>query len=262
MDAQIFIVTCERDLGWLQVCLLSVAKYWTSAYPPIVVADDRCHGKMPPEAMPCRIYYVSQWSDGRRDQVVWKMMADTFVDGPAIFYLDSDCMLTEHCSAESFLVEGKCAVYCKSYASILSRDRGEFLSNRSVYEGYRRVVAECLRAESTFEFMQCFPFMFVSETIREVRERIEEVRGEPLRKVACMYPSHHFSEFNLFGAYVNAAMDPRYRFILPKNDALHPFLAYGPTKIKQFDGAHTSVESNREAIDQILKPSFGGVEFS
>lgn len=255
LDAQIFIVTCEADLGWLECCLLSIEKFWKSDYRPMVIADSRCSQKMPRGDY--KVWFREHSSDGRRDQVVWKMQSDLYATARFIMYLDSDCMLMQLCTLES-LIEYKgehvpnVPIYCKEYDKILADNRIS-AEVKAVYRGYKRAVSECLDFHRvTREYMQRFPFIFHTDTIMHTRNTIERIAGKSLWDVACQYPSNHFSEFNLLGAFAEKSQWNLYRFVLPTRNDLHPHVAYGPPTVRQFDARSQSVESQREEIEIIL----------
>jgi hypothetical protein len=58
-DAQLLIRTWFQDLRWLQVCLQSVHKFWSSEFPPVIIATPECQGHMPAEAeeLGCTVFF-------------------------------------------------------------------------------------------------------------------------------------------------------------------------------------------------------------
>lgn len=238
--AQIFIPTYEKDLGWLEFSIRSIEKFWTSPFTPIIVADEDCLGKLSESGLDVR--YVKHWSDGRRDQVYLKMMADTFVDAAAetILFMDSDCLFTKTSVTDDFCIDGRPMVKMMSYNDACAK----WPHHREAYDGYKRSVWECLQIGSVYEYMQVQPFLFFKDTVANVREEIERIRGCPLKNVAERFHSSHFSEFNLFGAYAHEQEDDRYCFLTPEN--------WGEPRVRQFDGWGGSPDSSRPEIESIL----------
>jgi hypothetical protein len=210
LNAQLFIVTYAKDLDWLAVSLRSVAKYWKSEYPPLIVANIDSWGKLPRivRELNARVHWVDLWSDGRRDQVYVKMHADDYIapEADSVLYLDSDCLFSRPVDP-SLLVDpsGRPYVRMRSYASALDEGingrRLNEIENWS-YRGYRDVIREILTGESpVYEYMQAMPYLYYKDTVRRTREAIEKRCGKRLKEVMFDYHSSLFSEFNLFGAY-------------------------------------------------------------
>ena len=212
MNAQLFIVTYAKDLDWLTESLRSVAKYWRSRFPPVLVANTDCRGKLPPlvEQLSCTVHWVDLWSDGRRDQIYAKMQADllTSLDAPRVLFLDSDCLFSQPVTPDLLCdAADRPFVRMRSYTSALTEGINGRILNETEnwsYRGYADVVREVLLGHPpTYEYMQAMPYLFDRETIRLTRETIERRMQKPLKEVMLGYHSSLFSEFNLFGAYAH-----------------------------------------------------------
>ena len=238
--AQIFIPTYEGDLKWLEVSLRSIDKYWTSPFKPIIAADNGCRGKIPEEGRDIR--YIFRWSDGRRDQVNLKMIADSIVNPEAktILYMDSDCLFTRPSCTEDFCLDGRAMIKMMSYRDAY----GKWPQYRHVFDGYKRAVWECINVGTEYEYMQVQPFLFYKDTVARVRHEIETRNCKHLKEVMLRYPSNTFSEFNFFGAYAHDQEDDRYCFLTPEN--------WGEPRVRQFHSWTSSPDSEREEIDRIL----------
>jgi hypothetical protein len=238
--AQIFIPTYEGDLKWLEVCLRSIDKFWTSPFKPIIAADNGCRGKISESGRDIR--YIFRWSDGRRDQVYLKMIADTMVDDNAetILFMDSDCLFTKPSCTADFCVNDRPMVKMMSYEDVYAK----YPQHAQVFQGYKRAVFECLNIGSAYEYMQVQPFLFFKDTVKEVRHEIEVRNCKPLQEVMVLYMSNMFSEFNFFGAYAHDQEDDRYCFLTPEH--------WGEARMRQFHSYTQSPESEKEEIDRIL----------
>jgi hypothetical protein len=242
-DAQIFIPTWDGDLAWLECCLKSIKKYWHSRWPTIIMADTGCRGKMPETPWSMHdVRFVDNWSDGRRDEVYLKMIADTIVDPSVelILYMDSDCLFTTGSCTSDFCVDGRPMVKMMSYRDAYRK----WPQHRPAFDGYKRAVFECLNIGSEYEYMQVQPFLFFKDTVSKVRKTIETKKGQPLKDVMMRYASNQFSEFNLFGAYAHEQEDDRYCFLTPED--------WGAPRVKQWHSWSQSPESERAEIDRIL----------
>lgn len=239
-QAQIFIPTFEGDLKWLDVCLRSIDKYWTSPFAPIIAADNGCRGKIRDSGRDIR--YVFRWSDGRRDQVYLKMMADTMVDTEAetILFMDSDCLFTKPSCTDDFCRHGLPMIKMMSYQKLYAM----YPEHASILQAYKRSIWECLNVGTAYEYMRVQPFLFFKDTVTDVRIEIELRSCKTLQEVMVRYPSNTFSEFNFFGAYAHDQEDDRYCFLTPEN--------WGESRVRQFHSWTSSPDSEKEEIDRIL----------
>lgn len=251
--AQLFIVTYARDLDWLAVSLRSIAKYWTSGLPPLIVANKDSMGKLPGavHALGCTVHWVDLWSDGRRDQIYLKMIADTLVspEAEAVLFLDSDCLFTRPVTPDLLCdPEGRPFIRMRSYASALAEGiNGRRLNEIEAwsYRGYADVVRETLTGSSPrYEYMQAMPYLFYTETVRRTREAILRRTGKSLKEVMLGYHSSLFSEFNLFGAYAHLFAPERYCFLLPEE--------YGPKCVREFHSWTQTPAGERAEIERLL----------
>ena len=222
----------------------SIDKYWASPFEPIIIADAGCENYLRvADTCGYDVRFVQRWSDGRRDQVYLKMMADTMVDPPAetILYMDSDCLFTKHSETSDFCVDGRPMIKMRSYHDACSIWPG----CRATYQGYRHAVWECLDIGTEWEYMQVQPFLFFKDTVKKVREEIETRNGQSLKEVMRRYPSNTFSEFNFFGAYAHSLEDDRYDFLSPDK--------WGEPRMRQFQSRPETPDSERVEIERILK---------
>jgi hypothetical protein len=81
-DAQLLIRTWGQDLDWLKVCLQSVRKFWSSKFPPVIIATLQCEGHLPDEVeeLGCSVFFEPQRPDHRRGQCWLVCHADKFTD--------------------------------------------------------------------------------------------------------------------------------------------------------------------------------------
>ncbi len=246
-DAQIFTPTCINDLKWLECALFSIKKYWTSKYPPIILANEDCQGKMPPivQELRCDVRYVRLWSDGRRDQVYLKMLADQDVDVTAevILYMDSDCLFTMPTTTQDFCDEqDRPFVRMMPYETLLAKNLSSTV--RWSYEGYRTAVNNVLGHRPDFEYMQMQPFLYFKDTVYKTRLHIEGRMQKSLKEVMTRYHSAHFSEFNFFGAFASFHQPQHYHFLLPEE--------WGTARMRWFHSWTQSPDSERAEINRIL----------
>jgi hypothetical protein len=152
-DAQLCILTWERDLSWLNACLRSVQKFWSSDYPPLIIATPACEKMMPSvvKELGCNVRYEPKRSDGRLGQQYIKMMSDTYTTAPLLMHTDSDCLFNRPVTAASFGHEGKPIIVMEDYDHIL-KDAIE--PDRICLTGYQNAALELLGVKPQYEFMR------------------------------------------------------------------------------------------------------------
>jgi hypothetical protein len=224
-DAQLCVLTWERDLNWLNACLRSVQKFWRSDYAPLIIATPECEKMMPRvvKELGCSVRYEPKRSDGRLGQQYIKMMSDTYTKAPLLLHTDSDCLFNRPVTAESFAHNGKPIVVMEDYDEIL-KDAIE--PDRICLRGYQSAAEELLGVRPQYEFMRRHPFFFWTSTIRDMRKVMETRAGVTLMELLTRYHSGQMSEFNFMGTFAHYFEHDQYEFRLPK-DA-------GPDLIKQF----------------------------
>lgn len=210
-DAQLCILTHERDLNWLNACLRSVQKYWKSTYTPLIIATPQCEKLMPAVAkeIGCKVIYEPKRDDGRLGQQYIKMTSDTYSDAPLLMHTDSDCLFTRSCTAEDFARDDKPTIVMEDYDNILPT---AIEPDRICLTGYRNAALELLGILPQHEYMRRHPFFFWRSTIESMRKHIEKRAGVPLMDLLRRYHSGQMSEFNFMGAYAFAFERDQYDF--------------------------------------------------
>lgn len=244
-DAQLLIRTWFQDLGWLQVCLQSVAKYWSSEFPPVIIATPECQGHMPSEAeeLGCTVFFEPQWEDHRRGQCWLVFHADQFTDpkAAAIIFTDSDCLFNRPSSARSFCDSaGRPSIVYQRYTPLLESAEAP---DHNCYVNYRLFVTEVLGLYPACEYMRAHPFLFYRSTIQNCREHVEARADRTLKQIMEVWHSGYSSEFNLLGAYAFFFEEPEYDFVLKGEHC---------PRIRQFHSYTQNPWSERAEINLIL----------
>jgi hypothetical protein len=202
-DAQLLIRTWEQDLDWLKVCLQSVRKFWSSKFPPVIIATFQCEGRFPEEVaeLGCIVHFERQWDDHRRGQCWLVSHADMYTDpeAQAIIFLDCDCLFTNPSDARSFCdFVGRPAIVYQRYTPLLESANAP---DHDCYMNYRSYVTEVLSLYPACEYMRAHPFLFYASTIQNCRLHVEARAGRNMREIMEAWHSGYSSEFNLLGAY-------------------------------------------------------------
>jgi len=240
MDAQLFIRTWEGDILWLRTCLKSVARFWQSAYEPVIVATPECFdGELfRIRDLKAKVYQEPKWADQRRGSVYLGLTADKFCDADAILFTDSDCVFTRKLSADDMMQEGKICLYGDPYAELLISANPP---DHNCFTWYRRVCIEVLGIDPQAEYMRRHPFLFYRSTLVDFRAMLYERMKVPLPELMAQYHSGYFSEFNLLSAYALKYEPDRYQYV-PVKDAPAPLVR----QFHSWSADPTSIEVSRE----------------
>lgn len=202
-DAQLVIRTHRGDLDWLQACLQSARKYWTSSFAPVIVATPDCEGLFPTEAqkMKATIHYEPQWPDRKCGVNYLGLSADLYADlkAPIILITDSDCMFRKPVSIQDFMQDGKIIVRGEPWETVKDP------VNQICIDMYRVFIRDSIGITATHETMREHPFVYWREDFAGLRAMIQQYTGRDLKTWITEWAGAHnsgfVSEFNLMGAY-------------------------------------------------------------
>lgn len=202
MIVDIFIKTYHRDFVWLEYCLASIRKFATGFRKVVLVSDDDGH-KVPEnfiEGMSVDIHYTKiptvhpsnpTHGIGYLWQQIVKLSWHTYTDADAVLVLDSDWMFTCATKPEDFMVDGKFSWGYRDWDKV-----GDAIC--------WKVPTEFLIQEPVeYEAMSIAGFMLTRNTTIQFLDHIcSKHKVETLWDIFMKYNLASFSEFNLFGTFI------------------------------------------------------------
>ena len=200
----ILIVTYVKDFMWAEYCIKSINKFAKGFRNVIVVTDD--DGNKLPESMtsimPINVVYKKQPDVypprlNHRPGYFWqqylKLNWMEYTDADAVLVIDSDEMLTKEISPSDFRdAHGRWRWFYRNW---------EYADAANMW---KVPTTEVLKFEPEFEAMCCSLFIFERNTTYRLIEYLKQVHGaSSLWDVFFRYDMTLFSEFNMFGSYIN-----------------------------------------------------------
>ena len=186
----IFIRSYAKDFPWLMHALRSVQKFATGFRDVIVVIPDTDDL---PNLTAERVVKVRDSMPGYMAQQNSKLHADIYSDADFFLYMDSDCILTEPITPETFRTEGRV-----NWLHTPWEKAGE--DARRAWFG---VMTKCLGEEPSSEFMRRHPQLIPCWALQEFRGFIASKHGVSLEYYIGSQPLGAFSEFNCAGFFLS-----------------------------------------------------------
>lgn len=218
MTCDIFIKTCAHDAEYHRHCLASIDKFCTGFRRVVEVIREDPSPK---------IGYLAQQVD--------KMEADLHTDADFILITDSDTIMIEPVTPESFMTEGKPHWLMTPWTPEMLAHPG----TRAWFECMKNFNGEVPPGE----FMRRQPFMFPRHVLPSIREHCLKRFGVPLREFVMNQKS--FSEWNTLGFHCWLNHRDDFHWIITSTDELPPL------RVLQM-WSHTPITENLERINQIL----------
>jgi hypothetical protein len=171
--------TYRKDLSWICYSMQLLYKHFRGPFRTIVVAEEDCRPTIATWGLPVTYHYIRPWPDGYHHAMYRKLMMDTLSDADILCLLDSDHMLMEPgFYLEDFLDHGKPIVHYRNWDD----DPNDHVLAVS-REQWAPPTERCLGIPLDRDYMVGPPFVFWRDTFAKVRQRIEEVTGQPLYNV-------------------------------------------------------------------------------
>ena len=211
----LFIKTCKYDSEYHKYCLASIAKFCTGFRDTVVIKGEHPNG------------YAFQ-------QVV-KTNADTYTDADLILITDSDTLMIEPVTPESFMRDGK-PIW------MMTRWNDAMMANPGT-RAWFNCMEKFSGVKPDFEFMRRQPFMFPREVLPELRKFCMAKHGIALGEYILREKA--FSEFNVIGHF--CYMHCPELFYWMDSDVECP-----PAKTLQL-WSHTPIAENMDKINAILQ---------
>lgn len=187
MNTDIVIRTYRGDKEWLAHALESLRHRAHGFRKILVIVPDQDYHLFSHLTLE-EVHRCPAFKDDYLGQQVTKLSADLYTDADFIMHWDSDSILTEDVTPETFMVEGRPIIYKEPYSAL---------------EGvpWQPIVAEALGWTPEFEFMRRHPFVYPRKLYRDVRRHLEGAHGVNMAAYVTSRPARSFSEFNVMGAY-------------------------------------------------------------
>lgn len=219
---EIFIVSCERDLPWLEYCLKSIKKFCTrfSGITLVVPEQERSLFKRFVEEYGVRLHGNDEPPGKGHLAHMWaECCADHFVPVGAlarpdhfVLHVDSDCVFKMPTTPLDYFHDGKPIYIIRSYESL--------------YDPVRKVVSDCAQWKPVAERALGFPVHYYTmcrmptitdlSVLPEMRKWIEGIHDRPFRDFILDgkndFPPH-FSEYPTIGAFAYEFFRDHYHWI-------------------------------------------------
>jgi Family of unknown function (DUF6492) len=188
MTSSVFIKTQLEDLGFLEWAFKFLKKNWLTESQFVISAPHDCTEPLKKLqdvlGHPIELAPMDQWPDkGYLHQQYMKMHADNYCNGEYITFMDSDAMLAMPTTLESLFIEGKPIIWYTEYERLNAP--------------WKLLVSQVMALTPLHEFMRCFPFTYHRGTLKECRERIEQMHGCRIEDL--MHNAPTWTEFNILG---------------------------------------------------------------
>jgi len=189
MTTDIFIRSYAKDFPWLAYALRSIHKFATGFRDVIVVIPDTDDlSQLTVE----KVFKVADVMPGYMQQQCTKMHADTFSDADTYLFMDSDCVLTEPVTPETFMTDGMPNWIYTPWKSL----------GADAHNAWFEPMAKCLGEEPPAEFMRRHPQLIPRWALQEFRGFVPEKHGVSLEHYIGSQALGRFSEFNCIGFYL------------------------------------------------------------
>jgi hypothetical protein len=189
----IVVRTYFSDLRWLEVSLLSVAKF-VEGYRRVVVvmplsSAERLRAEQIPEPARTTIGYCDEFADDYVGQQISKLYADHYTDADIITHLDSDCVFEAPCNLLALVAgDGRPAIRIRSR------------SRRPESDGWRRCVTDLYGRPLPFDVLTPAPWSYSRNLYASLRETCRRRQHTTLKSWCMARRCDTVSEFSLLAA--------------------------------------------------------------
>ncbi len=189
----IYIRTYFRDLRWLHLSLLSIAKF-VEGYRRIVVvlprsSAERFRSEQIPDPARTTVVYCDDYADDYIGQQVSKLHADLHTDAALITHLDSDCVFEAPCNLPAQLTQDGCPII-----RVLSQSR------RRASDGWRHCVTDLHGRPLPFDALAAPPWTYSRSLYASLRETCQQRHHMTLEAWCLARRCDTVSEFSLLAA--------------------------------------------------------------
>lgn len=191
----IFVRSYWKDIGWLELCLRSIARHAHGFGETVLVVPRKSEPwlrRIAPLPPATRLELCDDYEDDYLGQQVTKLHADLYTDAEVICHVDADCILVGPLGPEDLAPSG--------VPEVVTRDARQL----GRHWPWGRVTEAFLGWPVTLDYMQRPPFVYPRALYAEVRRHSVERHGTSLREYVVGCPPRGFSEFNVLGAYADA----------------------------------------------------------
>ncbi len=200
MKVDIFIRTYARDIEALKYCLRSIEKFCTGFRDIIITipAKDRHLLGYDPKY---KVITVQHYANDYLGQQATKLAAHEYSqDSDLILFVDSDCIVLEPVTPQSFMVDGKPLILKTKYEEL--GDSVPWLPITEKAIGFKPV----------YEYMRRLPLMYWREHLSQLKNYMQIRHTKKLDTYISEQPHNAFSEFNALGAFCEKYYSDAYHF--------------------------------------------------
>jgi hypothetical protein len=215
----IHIRTYFRDLRWLHVSLLSVARF-VEGYRRIVVVMPRSSAeRLNPDQIPdparTTVVLCDDYADDYIGQQVSKLHADLDTDADIITHLDSDCAFDAPCNLPALLTNDG-----RPIIRVLAKSR------RPASDGWRRCVTELHGRPLPFDPLAPAPWTYSRALYASLRDTCHKRHHTTLEAWCLARRCDTVSEFSLLAAQAWFHHRDQYHWVTVDSDPTWPCRQY------------------------------------
>lgn len=199
----LLLKTFPGDYPWVEYCCRSIAKF-ARGFRKLVILFPK-GSEMPPfdvatgYDMPIQTIEVVEAGDSYLFQMCCKANAHEFTDASFVVHIDSDCVLTQPITPESFFHEGKPIWYMTKYSEI--------------EVPWKPFTEKFLGEPVEYEFMRRLPMLVPRKLHETVANWCLWKHKQRLTDYILSQPNREFSEFNILGALAYSRRYQEYHWI-------------------------------------------------
>jgi len=217
MIIDIFIRTYSKDFDILNVCLYSIKKYLTGFRNIIICVREKEYNLLTKvvNLQGCKVIKTFNYDDSvdYLGQQISKLHAHTYTDAEYIYFIDSDCILSDYMNIENVYFD-------KENKLIILKDYWKNVGDANLWQP----CLQYLGLLTEYEFMRRLPQLYPSNIFTPIKMLIQNKTGckwhEGCHKI---YSNAKFSEFNIMGSYIYLYANQNINFKFSSEETILPF---------------------------------------
>lgn len=240
----IFIRSYRGDFKWLRYCMESLRKRATGFNKIFVVVPERDFKILQAQArviglscgdIPVELGACPNYANDYLGQQVTKMTAWKYTEAEEVVFVDSDVVVTQPITPDSFRKGNKLFFYKTRY-TLIPHEHGGF---------WKAITEKAIGFPVEYEYMRRLPLAYRVDTLKNVCEYMRGL-NHPVESYIIGQPNREFSEFNAIGAYIDRFEKDKYT-ILDTDGGVEPAL------IRQFWSWGGITKDVQQEINEILR---------
>jgi|KBSSwiStaDraftv2_1062776.scaffolds.fasta_scaffold02472_14 hypothetical protein len=215
----LYIRTYFRDLRWLHLSLLSVARF-VEGYRRIIVvmprsSAERLRSEQIPDPARTTVVYCDDYADDYIGQQISKLHADLDTDAAMITHLDSDCLFHSPCNLPALIAKDG-----RPIIRVLTQSR------RPASDGWRSCIIDLHGRPLPFDPLTPAPWTYTRDLYASLRETCHQRHHTPLKAWCLARRCDTVSEFSLLVAQAWFHHRDQYHWVAADSHLNWPCMQY------------------------------------